>query len=130
MDFSLPQNTLTKEDAMEKCESWVESQQQLQEVRRSKRKRNRDSEEGCDSPDENEMDETASLASMCENNKKISKRFKLKDEILNLKCEWRDCDFTSINLEDFLRHVSLHIPNLEVKMNENGEGETVVILQH
>ena len=124
LDIGLPQNTFTKEDALKNCVTWVDSQRELQEARRLKRKRSEDDEDGCDSPDENEIDGTASMVSSMCMNKQRTKYVKMKDEQLNLKCEWRYCSFTSTILDNFVRHVSLHIPHLEVRMNEENEGET------
>ncbi|KAJ9576162.1 hypothetical protein L9F63_006984 [Diploptera punctata] len=127
LDFSLPQNTFTKADAMKNCGTWVDSQRQLQEARRSKRKRSGDEEDGCDSPDENELDGTASMVSSRCTNRQRPKYIRLKDEKLNLKCDWQDCDFTSTDVDTFVRHVSLHIPHLDVRMNEDNEGVYVCL---
>jgi hypothetical protein len=51
-----------------------------------------------------------------------SKNIKLKAEHLDLQCEWRDCDYHTGNLDHFVRHVSLHLPHLEVKINKDQEG--------
>jgi hypothetical protein len=51
----------------------------------------------------------------------------MKDEQLDLQCEWRDCDYVTCNLDQFVRHVSLHIPHLEVKVNEDQEGNGSVV---
>lgn len=127
VDFSLPQNTFTKADALKNCGTWVDSQRQLQEAQRSKRKRSGDEEDGCDSPDENELDGTASMVSSRCISRQRTKYVRMKDEHLDMKCEWRDCDFTSTVLDNFVRHVSLHIPHLEVRMNEDDEGVYVCL---
>lgn len=45
----------------------------------------------------------------------------LKDEILDLTCEWRECNFYSRHMEQFLRHVSSHIPSIQVSMKDDNE---------
>jgi hypothetical protein len=50
------------------------------------------------------------------------KTIKLKDEHLDLRCEWRDCAYHTCNLDHFVRHVSLHIPQLLSKANEAQKG--------
>jgi hypothetical protein len=67
-------------------------------------------------------DSGSNLASTCEEKKRKVKAIKLKDEQLDLQCEWRDCDYRTCSLDDFVNHVSLHIPQLEVKMIENKKG--------
>jgi hypothetical protein len=56
-----------------------------------------------------------------------SKKVKLKEEELELQCEWRDCDYRTSGLDDFVCHVSLHLPHLEVKVNEDQEGTGSVL---
>jgi hypothetical protein len=56
-----------------------------------------------------------------------SKKIKLKEEQLDLQCEWRECDYRTCNLDHFVRHVSLHIPHLEVKVNKDQEGTVSVL---
>jgi DNA polymerase II small subunit/DNA polymerase delta subunit B len=77
-------------------------------------------EEECDSSDEN--NDTDSSVSSTSRKKRKRKVIKLKDEQLDLQCEWQGCDYFTCNLDDFVRHVSFHIPQLEVKMNEDQEG--------
>lgn len=47
----------------------------------------------------------------------------LKDEILDLTCEWKECTFKqrSKHMEEFLRHVSSHIPGIQVSMKDDNE---------
>jgi hypothetical protein len=77
--------------------------------------------EECDSPDENDDDDDAMMSSTGANKRK-RRMVKLKDEQLDLRCEWQDCDYDTCNLDHFVRHVSLHIPYLGVKVNEEHEG--------
>jgi hypothetical protein len=77
-------------------------------------------EEHCDSTDAS--DDSASIVPSACRKKNNERAIKLKDERLDLKCEWRDCDYRTSNLDHFVRHVSLHIPHLEVKLTEDQEG--------
>jgi hypothetical protein len=52
-----------------------------------------------------------------------SKKIKLKEEQLDLQCEWRDCDYRTRNLDHFVCYVSPHLPHLEVKVNEDQKEE-------
>jgi hypothetical protein len=90
-----------------------------------KRKQAPPQEEQCDSPDEN--DDADSIVSSACGKKRRRKAIKLKDELLDLQCEWRDCDYLTNNLDQFVRHISLHIPHLEVKVNEDQEGNSSVL---
>ncbi|PNF17531.1 hypothetical protein B7P43_G16827 [Cryptotermes secundus] len=82
-------------------------------------------EERCDSTDSS--DDSASVAPSACVKKRKAKAIKLKDERLDLQCEWRDCDYRTGNLDHFVRHVSLHIPHLEVKMTDDQEGVYVCL---
>lgn len=82
-------------------------------------------EERCDSTDTSD-DSASVVPSACEKKRK-AKAIKLKDERLDLQCEWRDCDYRTGNLDHFVRHVSLHIPHLEVKMTDDQEGRDSVV---
>lgn len=118
--FSLRQS-FTKADALKKCGDWVDSQSchmQRKDVD-CKAKGKKRHEEECDFPvGDGDSD---SAVSAC-GNKRKRKMVKLKDEQLNLQCEWRDCSYVTCNLDHFVRHVSLHIPHLDVKENEDEEG--------
>lgn len=50
------------------------------------------------------------------------KAIKSSKEHLHLKCEWRQCDYESENLDNFVLHVSHHIPHLRLRFNEENEG--------
>jgi hypothetical protein len=80
-------------------------------------------EEQCESTDESD----GSAPSACGKKKRRVKATKLKEEQLDLQCEWRDCDYHTSNLDHFVRHVSLHIPHLEAKGNEDQEGTGSVV---
>jgi predicted RNA-binding Zn-ribbon protein involved in translation (DUF1610 family) len=57
------------------------------------------------------------------------KTMKLRDEELNLQCEWKGCDYHIFSLDHFVSHVSLHIPQLEVKLNKDETGVYVCLWQ-
>jgi hypothetical protein len=62
------------------------------------------------------------VSSACGEKKRKRRVIKLKEENLDLQCGWRDCDYRTSNLDPFVRHVSFHLPHLEVKLNEDQEG--------
>ncbi|XP_023708959.2 uncharacterized protein LOC111865293 [Cryptotermes secundus] len=121
----------TKDDALKNCGDWVDNQSSHIEKKNEgsrpsqKRKQAPLCEEQCDSPDEN--DDADSVVSSACRNKRRRKAVKMKDEQLDLQCEWQDCDYVTCNLDQFVRHVSLHIPHLEVKVNEDQEGNGFVV---
>lgn len=45
---------------------------------------------------------------------------KLKDEILDMECDWKDCSFKSSSPKLFLEHVGEHIPELEMRSLDDG----------
>jgi hypothetical protein len=83
-------------------------------------------EEQCDSSDAS-GDSDSALPSARGKKKRKGRAIKLKDEHLDLKCGWRDCEHRTSNLDEFVRHVSLHVPHLEVKMNEDQEGTGSIV---
>jgi hypothetical protein len=121
----------TKDDALKNCGDWVDNQSSHMEEKNEdsrpsqKRKQAPLHEDQCNSPDEN--DDADSIVSSACGNKRRRKAIKLKDEQLDLQCEWRNCDYLTCNLDQFVRHVSLHIPHLEVKVNEDQEGNGSVV---
>ncbi|XP_011154415.1 histone H4 transcription factor isoform X1 [Harpegnathos saltator] len=58
--------------------------------------------------------------SVCDT-KKRRVGIQLKDEILDLACEWKECSFRSRRMEQFLKHVSGHISNVQVRMKDGNE---------
>lgn len=117
----------TESDAPTNCADYADSQSShMQEKNEDckpsqKRKQAPVHEEQSDSTDEND-DSDSTVASACGKKKCRGKVIKLKDEKLDLQCEWQECDYRTSNLDHFVRHVSLHIPHLEVKVIENQEG--------
>ncbi|PNF23497.1 hypothetical protein B7P43_G06515 [Cryptotermes secundus] len=72
----------------------------------------------------------STLSPACIEKKCKDKKIKLKEEQLDLQCGWRDCDHRTSNLDHFVRHVSFHLPHLEVKLNKDQEGVYVCLWQH
>lgn len=56
------------------------------------------------------------------------KILKIKTEKLDLRCGWRNCYFTTSEIELFVTHVAAHVPDLEVKCSEE-ENEEVYSCQ-
>ena len=118
--------SIKKVDAQKKCGEWVASRSShVQEKALDCRSLQKRRQEECDSPDEND-DTDDMLSSSCVNKRK-RRMVKLKDEQLDMRCEWQDCNYLTCNLDHFVRHVSLHIPQLEVKVNDDQEGTYTVI---
>ncbi|KAH0539269.1 histone H4 transcription factor [Cotesia glomerata] len=44
-----------------------------------------------------------------------------KEEVLNLICEWKDCQYTSTVVERFVHHVANHVTDLEVKVSSGSK---------
>jgi hypothetical protein len=63
--------------------------------------------------------------SACE---KKEKAIKLKDEELCLECEWQDCHYHTCSLHQFVHHVSLHLPHVEVKLSKDEKGTAFAVL--
>jgi hypothetical protein len=116
----------TESDASTNCADYMDSQSSYMQEKNEdckpsqKRKQAPVHEEQSDSTDEND-DSDSTVPSVC-GKKCRGKVIKVKDDQLDLQCEWQDCDYHTCNLDGFVRHVSLHIPHLEVKVNENQEG--------
>ena len=47
----------------------------------------------------------------------LKRRQLFRDEFLDLHCEWKDCTIMESRMEDFMRHVSEHVPDAEVIHN-------------
>ena len=47
----------------------------------------------------------------------LKRRQLFRDEFLDLHCEWKDCTVMESRMEDFMRHVSEHVPDAEVIHN-------------
>jgi len=49
--------------------------------------------------------------------KALKRRNFYRDEVLHLECEWEDCCDTASSMEDFMRHVAIHVRESEVRQN-------------
>jgi hypothetical protein len=72
---------------------------------------------------EERNDTSTLIPSSCGKKVHKEKVIKLKEEQLDLQCEWWGCDYRSCDREQFVCHVSLHIPEREV----NDEGTISVV---
>ncbi|XP_049764763.1 histone H4 transcription factor [Schistocerca cancellata] len=120
-------NTFRRSDALENCRNWVNQSQELYPTKSIRTKSNKEErqvtatveEQDVDSPDGNESDSKTS-------NGKCSmlikgKRLWLKEQVLHLVCEWKNCAYEIDDVETFVRHVSMHIPDLDIRINEDGK---------
>ena len=48
--------------------------------------------------------------------KKRKLGLQLKSEVLKMFCEWKNCNFQSKSLDSFVKHVSSHISELDIKI--------------
>jgi hypothetical protein len=80
-----------------------------------------------DSQSHHSDDSGSSIPSACKNMQN-EKAIKLKDEQLNLQCEWKDCDYHISSLDQFVSHVSFHVPQLKVKLNKDETGTGFVVI--
>jgi len=71
---------------------------------------------------EDETSDTNSSISSTFGKKRKRKMIRLKNMQLNMRCEWQNCDYCTSNLTHFVEHVSFHIPHIEVKENNDKEG--------
>lgn len=102
---------------LDRCSNWVESQKDhsYSEKETSKRKL-----ETIEYDDWYNTDSEFDSVSEC-GGKKRKVGTQLKDEALNLVCEWKACKFSSSHMDQFLRHVSSHIPTVEIGMKDDNE---------
>jgi hypothetical protein len=56
--------------------------------------------------------------------RRANKAIKLKDEHLDLRCQWRHCDYRTCLLDHFVLHISLHIPQAERRVKGNKGGKS------
>ncbi|XP_014484535.1 PREDICTED: histone H4 transcription factor [Dinoponera quadriceps] len=100
----------------DRCIKWMEELQEdcYTEDTTAKRKSETDYEDCYDT--DSEFDSV----SVCDA-KRRRVGTQLKDEVLNLICEWEECSFHSKRIEEFLRHVSSHIPSVQVSVKDDDE---------
>lgn len=101
----------------DRCIKWMELQEDYSytEDTTSKRKLTDFEYEDCYNTD-SEFDSV----SVCDA-KKRRVGTQLKDEILDLNCEWKECTFHSKHMDQFLRHVSSHMSSIEVDIKDDSE---------
>jgi len=58
----------------------------------------------------------------------LKRRQLFRDEFLDLHCEWQDCSAVEARMEDFMRHVSKHVVEAEVKHNPPPLNDSFVCL--
>ncbi|XP_034943926.1 histone H4 transcription factor [Chelonus insularis] len=111
--MATPPRELTKnEEIKERCQLWVKSQTESHPLSSPLC-----SERGatCELDDCIDTDSEFDSVSECGGIKKRRITVSSKDEVLNLLCEWKNCNFKSISLDSYTRHVALHAPHLEIK---------------
>ncbi|XP_015607647.1 histone H4 transcription factor [Cephus cinctus] len=119
---SIERKLITSKEVQERCSDWVESQKELlySEDNVLKRKRENEHDEYFDT--DSEFDSVSECGTK---RRRLAKQ--MKDEVLNLLCEWKDCLFDSTSMEVFTKHVANHIPQLEIKTTE--EDKEVYVCQ-
>lgn len=107
---------ITSKEVQSRCSGWVESQQELlySEDNVLKRKLDNEHEEFFDT--DSEFDSVSECGAK---RRRVAKQ--MKDEILNLLCEWKDCLFDSNSLDIFVKHVANHIPQLKINTTEDNK---------
>ncbi|XP_046431100.1 histone H4 transcription factor [Neodiprion fabricii] len=106
---------VSSKELQNRCHGWVESQQELlySEDNVLKRKLDTEPEEFFDT--DSEFDSVSECGTK---RRRVLKQ--VKDEVLNLLCEWKDCLFDTNSLDIFVKHVSNHIPQLKIVTTEEG----------
>jgi hypothetical protein len=117
---------VSEADALTNCDECADDQssqieEKKEDCRPSQKRKQYDSTGASDDSD-------SAVPSTCQKKKCRGKAIKLKDEHLDLQCEWQDCDYRTCNLDHFVHHVSLHIPHPEVKVKEDQEGTGSVVV--
>ncbi|XP_011164774.2 histone H4 transcription factor [Solenopsis invicta] len=112
-----PEMLMANKVLQDRCSTWVESQKDhsYSEEQSLKRKL-----EEFEYDDWYNTDSEFDSVSEC-GGKKRKVGTQLKDEVLNLACEWKTCTFRSNYLDQFLRHVSSHIPSVQISMKDDNE---------
>ncbi|XP_071639200.1 histone H4 transcription factor [Temnothorax longispinosus] len=102
---------------LDRCGKWVESQKDCSYSEEETLKRKLDE---FDYDDWCNTDSEFDSVSEC-GGKKRKVGTQLKDEVLNLACEWKECAFRSGYMDQFLRHVSNHIPSIQISVKDDNE---------
>lgn len=102
---------------LDRCSKWVESQKDCSHSEEETLKRKLgefEYDDWCNT--DSEFDSVSECGG-----KKRKVGTQLKDEVLNLVCEWKKCTFCSSHMDQFLRHVSSHIPSTQISMKDDNE---------
>lgn len=102
---------------LDRCSNWVESQKDYSYSEQETLKRKLEDfeyDDWCNT--DSEFDSVSECGG-----KKRKVGTQLKKEMLNLACEWKECAFRSGHMDQFLRHVSSHIPNIQISMKDDSE---------
>lgn len=102
---------------LDRCSKWVESQQNYPYSEEDTLKRKLEESEYDDWYNtDSEFDSVSECGA-----KRHKVGIQLKDEVLNLTCEWTACTFRGNHMDQFMRHVSNHIPNIHISMKDDNE---------
>ncbi|XP_012526497.1 histone H4 transcription factor [Monomorium pharaonis] len=103
---------------LDRCSNWVELQKDYsypEEERLKHRLRDEfEYDDWCNT--DSEFDSVSECGG-----KKRKAGTQLKDEVLTLACEWKKCTFCSNHLDQFLRHVSSHIPSIQISTKDDNK---------
>lgn len=102
---------------LDRCNKWVESQKDYSYTEEDTLKRKSEISEydDCYNTD-SEFDSVSECG-----NKRRRVGTQLKNEVLDLVCQWKECTFRSSHMEQFLRHVSSHIPSIQISVRDDNE---------
>lgn len=102
---------------LDRCSKWVDSQQDYPYSEEDTLKRKLDESEYDDWYNtDSEFDSVSECGA-----KRHKVGIQLKDEALDLTCEWTACTFRGNHMDQFMRHVSSHIPNIHISMKDDNE---------
>lgn len=108
---------MTNLEVEERCIQWIKSQSGLASSPAHSGSRH---ETDCDLEERVDTDSEFDSVSEC-GGRKRRHVIKTKDDDFNYICEWKDCVFTSHSLDNFVTHVSSHVPQLDVQKTEAGK---------
>lgn len=109
---------MTGKAVHERCSKWIESQKDYpysEDDSDLKRKLGESEYDDCYNTD-SEFDSVSECGG-----KRRRLGIQLKNEVLDLACEWGRCVFRSKHMEQFLRHVSNHIPSIQISVRDDSE---------
>lgn len=107
---------IADQEVQDRCNIWVKSQSELgfPSAPNLKRPADCDPEECC------ETDSEFDSVSEC-GGKRRRVAVQVKNEVLNLVCQWKNCSFKTPSIDRFVSHVASHVPDLVIKHNGNGQ---------